>query len=94
MDVVKDMALTPEQFFRSLEIALQDLAYRVDGHKVEAGTPEDGLAIEFRPLPPRRLSGLLSMPRAQVAISFRGYDETRRAAFLERFDKAFQRGGG
>jgi hypothetical protein len=93
MDVVKEMGLTPQDFLRSLEIGLGD-SFRVDGQLVELGTPEDGVTIRFEPLEPRRLSGLIALPRARVTLSFRGYDEARQCAFLERFDRAFQRGGG
>lgn len=94
LPVVKDMALTPAQLFRDIDRAMRGLDYRVEGQTVEAGTPERGLSISLRPLPPRRLGGLLSLDRSEVTISFRGYDERERAAFLDRFDRAYRRGGG
>ncbi len=94
MPVVKEMALTPEEFFRGLGPAMQGLAYRVEGQVVEAGTSAQGISISIRPLPPRVLGGLLSVPRARVTISFRGYDAQAEAEFLNRFDRAFHRGGG
>lgn len=93
MTVVKDMALTPVDFLRDLDRALPGLDYRVDGHAVEVGTAERGLSIALKELPPRRI-GLLSLPRSEVSISFRGYGEGEREAFLERFFRAYQRGGG
>lgn len=94
MAVVKDMALTPEAFLRDVGRALAGLDYRVNGQVVEAGTAEQGLEIAIEPLPPRQLSPLLSMARSKVTISFRGYDEAGQAAFLQQFDRAYQRGGG
>lgn len=88
------MALTPDEFFQSVALVMQDLAYRVEGLSVTAGTPERGLVITLRPLPPRRLSGLLSLPHTEVRIAFTGYGAAEQAAFLERFDRAYQRGGG
>lgn len=93
MEVVKEMGLTPQDFLRSLEIGLGG-DFRVDGQLVELGTPEEGVTIRFEPLEPRRLSGLFALPRARVTLSFRGYDDGQRRSFLERFDRAFQRGGG
>ncbi len=94
MSIVKDMALTRAEFLRGLEVAMQGLDYRVDGAVVTAGSAERGITITINPLPPRRLSGLLSLPRAEVRISFHGYDEPEQAVFLGSFERAFQRGGG
>ncbi len=88
------MAITPEEFLRSVPIALRDHDYRIDGHSVEAGNAEQGITISLRPLPPRRLGGLLSMPRCEVTIAFHGYDEGECAAFLRHFDQVYRRGGG
>ncbi len=94
MSIVKDMALTRGEFLRSLEVVMQGLDYRVEGAVVTAGSADRGITITMDPLPPRRLSGLLSMPRAEVRISFHGYDESEQADFLGTFERAFQRGGG
>ncbi|MDH3476644.1 MAG: hypothetical protein OEM59_23445 [Rhodospirillales bacterium] len=94
MAVVKDMAMTLEDFLRGLPSAMTGLDYRVNGHSVEAGTPERRLSIVIEPQPPRRLGGLLAVPRARVTITFEGYDPAAEAEFVERFDRAFQRGGG
>ena len=94
MQVVKDMALTPADFLRDLDRALPGLDYTVEGTSVEVGTAEQGLSITLRELESRRLSGLLSLPRCEIAITFRGYGEAEREAFLEHFYKAYQRGGG
>lgn len=94
MTVVKDMALTPADFLRDLDRALTGLDYRVEGLAVEVGNADRGLSIALKELPPRRLSGLLSLPRSEISISFRGYEDGEREAFLERFYRAYQRGGG
>jgi len=96
--VVKDMALTPEVFLRDVPRALEGLDYRMNGGAqgaaVEVGDAARGIAITVEPQEPRRLSGLWSMPRSKVTIAFQGYDAGEAAAFVQRFDKAFQRGGG
>ena len=88
------MALTPEQFFRDIGRALRGLDYRIDGDRVIAGDGASRVTIDTRPLPARRLGGLLSMPRTEISISFHGYGEREQNAFLEAFDRAFHRGGG
>jgi hypothetical protein len=94
MSIVKDMAMTRAEFLRGLEVAMQGLDYRVEGDVVTAGSADHGITITLSPLPPRRLSSLLSLPRAEVRISFHGYDEPAKADFLTTFERAFQRGGG
>ena len=88
------MALTPAAFLRDVPRALGDLSYAVEGDRVAAGTADKGLTIALRPLAPRRLSGLLALERTEVTIEFHGYGATEREAFLERFYRAYQRGGG
>ena len=94
LTIVKDMALTPEQFLREIGRAMRGLDYRIDGHRVIGGEPGHRVKIDVRPLPARRLGGLLSLPRSEVSISFDGYSELEEKTFLEDFDRAFQRGGG
>jgi len=86
--------LTRDDFFRLLPVAAAGLPLRVDGLSVALGTPERGVAITLEPLAPRRLSSLLSLPRARVTLVFHGYEPAAQAAFVEGFDRAFQRGGG
>lgn len=92
--VVKDMSLTCEDFFRLLPLAAGALSIRVDGLSAALGTTERGVAITLEPLSPRRLSALLAVPRARVTLVFHGYGAAEQAAFLQSFDRAFQRGGG
>lgn len=94
MRIVKDMALTPEIFLRDLPRAMAGLDYAVEGHRVAAAGEGRSLTIELKPLPPRVLGGLLSLERSEVTLSFEGWSEAEQAAFLERFDRAYQRGGG
>jgi len=94
MTVVKDMALTLEDFRRGLASAMDGLDFALEGSVVKAGDDAHGITITFTPLPMRVLGGLLRVPRCEVAISFRGYAEAEKAAFLQRFDRSYQRAGG
>jgi hypothetical protein len=67
--------------------------------KSAAGFPVFDLAsgcveILYAPAPPKTFGGLLSLPQAHITLAFDGADEASRAAFVHRFDIAFQRGGG
>ena len=91
--IVKDMAATSCDIRRLLPIALRGWPYRVDGNKVEVGSPERGATITIDSLPPRGF-GPVQIPRSQVMLAFRGLDAGEQEAFLRQFDRAFQRGGG
>ena len=92
--VVKDMALTPSVFLRWVPTAFGDLEHEVTGTNVEAGTAEKGISLTFEPQPPRVLGKLMVMERAKVTLTFRGYEDGEREAFLAHFFKVYQRGGG
>ena len=92
--VVKDMGFSREEFLRALPAALRGTAYRIDGATVEIGDAGRGLTIHLRDLPPRRLSGLIQLPRLEVTLTFRGHGPEERRSFLAGFDRAYQRGGG
>lgn len=92
--LVKDMALTPEDFARLLPKALNGWDYQISDNGARIGTAERGITITLSPLPSRVLGGLLVLQRNQVKIDFHGLDQPEQDDFLKRFDQAFQRGGG
>ena len=64
-----------------------------DGHPVFAlkhGTVE----IRYRAAAAKTLGGLLALPQAVVTLAFSDSIPAAEAAFIHRFDIAFQRGGG
>lgn len=91
--VVRDMALTPADFFRLLPRALDGLTYVTGADHVAVGDGAHGVVITIRPLEPRRIA-LLVIERSEVVLVFTGYGATERQEFLERFDRAYHRGGG
>lgn len=91
------MALSPEEFRATASIlARTELPAGAREVTMPAGAhPAHGsVRIEYSPLPGVTLGGLLSLPRAHVVLAFDGADAATRAAFVERFARTFQRGGG
>ena len=85
------MSLLREEFLRLLPGAVP--VCEVDGDTVrwtEGGC--DG-TIRLVPLPDRRLGGIV-IPRHRVEIALEGWTEAEGEAFLDRFHRAFLRGGG
>ena len=91
---VKDMALTWRDFLRGLDSAMGGLAYERKDQVVSAVDGPRSLRISIRPLPPRILGGLMKIEHAEVTLSFTGYSPAEEEAFLARFGRAYQRGGG
>ena len=92
--VTKIMSLTLSDFHRSVQTLAPRTGIR-DGQTDFAIPDGEELAlVSYEPLENTTLGGLLAMPRARVTIDLQHLDGPRREAFLARFDRAFQRGGG
>jgi len=92
--LIKEMALTAEDFVRLLPGAAGDLPWRQEGGgRFRIGGEDGGVDIALEPLPPRRIA-LITLPVMRVTLSFRGWAADEVRGFVQRFDRAFQRGGG
>lgn len=88
------MGITHHEFVRLLPQALGSHRYHVHGSKVEVEN-EYGhhIHIELGQEAIRQIA-LMRIPTTPVTLTFDGYDEDARSAFMQRFDRAYQRGGG
>jgi len=89
------MSISAAEFLRQLERALDGLCWRRTAPG-EAKVEVTGghLVLHWQPAPPRRL-GRLSLPVLELTLTFPpACPEAARNTFLQRFDLAFQRGGG
>ncbi len=91
--VQRCMGLGHAEFLRGLPPALGGLRWRWEDDMILVEDPPRLLLIRLGPERQQRL-GALVLPQTPVTLSFQGYPEAERAAFLRRFDLAFQRGGG
>ena len=88
------MSLDLVEFHRSLKTLQPDVMLAEKQTNVFIPTDEGEVRIVYESLEKATLGGLLALPRAKVTLHMGGLGETERQAFLARFDKAFQRGGG
>ncbi|MDD9876486.1 MAG: hypothetical protein OXR84_03490 [Magnetovibrio sp.] len=91
--ITKEMAVTHADFFRSIVNAFEPGGYRREADRIVAEDGERRLEITLGPEGTRQIA-LLAVPATPVTLTFDGYSEAERAAAMERFDRAFQRGGG
>ncbi len=96
VSVEKIMTLSLSEFSYSIQqFAGEEAAHEArQGRPVMLAAGEGEVAISFAPIEGFSFGGLVEMPRARVILTFTGCPEADRAAFLRRFDIAFQRGGG
>lgn len=87
------MAISRSEFERSLHDAVGGAAFVIDGNAYSWSDGTRGWRIELQPLPDRVIA-LLRLPRHRVRFALTGYSEGERAAWVERFSRYFQRGGG
>jgi hypothetical protein len=81
-----------DEFRRHVPLALRGLDHHwIDGHRLAVSAEDGTVIITVEELPPLVLSGALRLPRLRIAFAFAQGDG---AAFLARWDRAFQRGGG
>jgi len=91
--VVKDMAITHADFFRTLRPLLQDLPHELtaDGAQIELG----GGRVEIRlGAQGHRALGNFRLPRTLVELRFDGCPQHVIDDFIAGFDRRFRRGGG
>jgi hypothetical protein len=92
--IVKTMTASRAEFERSLAVFDPAACLDDSGMAVVRSAGVEA-RIQFERLPNQTLGGLLSLPRAQLTIDFDAATTiVDRTAFMQRFDIAFQRGGG
>ena len=86
-----EMSIAREEFFRLLAAAVG--TFEADGNTIRGHGTACGWTIRLTPLAGRRV-GSMDVPRHQVEIVLDGCAESEAEAFMQRFHRAFLRGGG
>lgn len=92
-NIEKEMAITHQDFHRIFARAFGDVDYSVDGDRYLLNAAGRQLEIKLGAQRVRKIARL-ELPTTTVRFGFSGYAVEQRQAFLDRFDLAFQRGGG
>ncbi|MFN7959386.1 MAG: hypothetical protein U0P46_13820 [Holophagaceae bacterium] len=93
MRLVLEMCLSREEFLRLLPGAVGSVEIQEEDGVFRASEGARRWSIRLSPLAPRRL-GSVMLPCQAVEINLEGHSEAEAAAFLARFHRGFQRGGG
>ncbi len=92
--VRKELGVSHGDFFRVLPRVLEGRPCEIDGARIVVDEASRRLEIRISDERQRRLGPLVSLPVTHVELSFTGYGEADRRAFLEVFDLNFFKGGG
>jgi len=89
----KQMGFSRSDFTRTLPRVFGD-AYRITGDRVEGSDGDGGeVVIEMGPEQVRQIA-LIRLPFMDIVMTLTGFTADEAAAFMVRFDRSYQRGGG
>ena len=91
--VDKEMGYSHAEFLRLLPKAVEGSDIAVDGRVIRVRDGDRRLRIDLSEESVRRI-GNFRLPVTHARLTFSGYSEDERDAALERFWRAFQKGGG
>lgn len=91
--LTKEMGITHDEFFRNIKrvVDTDEFAMSTGGIKVVEG--DKVLEITISEQTERRIA-LFVLPVTHVTLTFSGYESAEISTLMQRFDRAFQRGGG
>ena len=89
----RELGLTHAEFLRFLPPAIAHRPFSVTGRTVQIEDGERHVVIELGPQQCRRIASL-QLPYVEARFTFVGFELAEREAFMARFERYFQRGGG
>lgn len=89
----REMTITHADFFRLLPKALADYQYRISGTSIHIKIRTGSITIHLTPESARRI-GNLELPVTHLSFRFKNISGDQLQEFFNRFDRAYQKGGG
>jgi hypothetical protein len=89
----RELGLTHAEFFRFLPPAISPHRFTVEENTVRIADGDRTVTIELGPQQRRSIASL-RLPYLEASFTFLGFSAEERAAFMARFERYFQRGGG
>jgi len=87
------MGITHAELYRLLDAALGGADYRVHGDRILVGGAGAGVVIRVAPQRARRIAAL-RLPVTALEFHFSAGFAGEAEAFMQRFERAYQKGGG
>jgi hypothetical protein len=89
----RELGLTHDDFFRFLPPAISPHRFTVEENTVRIADGDRTVTIELGPQQHRSIASL-RLPYLEARFTFHAFSAEERAAFMARFERYFQRGGG
>lgn len=93
MHLLLEMSISRQDFLRLLPGAVGEPALHETDGTFSGSDGARRWTVRLSPLPVRRL-GSFALERHRIELRLEGYREAEEAAFLAKFHRGFQRGGG
>ncbi len=89
----REMGITHAELYRLLDAALGGTEYRLAGDRILVGGEGSGVVIRVGPQRERRIAAL-RLPVTALEFRFPARSAGEAEAFMQRFERAYQKGGG
>ncbi len=89
----REMTITHKEFLRLLPKAISGLPYQVRGRQIDISHERASVRICLSEESVRKIASL-ALPLTLVRIELRGFEQSELQKFMNRFDLAYQKGGG
>lgn len=87
------MGIDAADIWRLLPMALGSADFRREGNRVGLAMAGGRLQLDIEPAAPRRIASM-TIPVTRVSLQFQGVAPEVARAFLLRFERSYQAGGG
>lgn len=91
--ITREMAISHDELHRVLNMAFGDEFKANDPEGIEFVSDDGRIRLCLSGEGSRRI-GSITMPVTELSLKFRDMNEAAVSAFMVRFDRSFQRGGG
>jgi len=88
------MGMSHDDFFRVFPAVVAPAPWRREGLSIHVEWSHGARVVATVSAQKLRRIASLSLPYVDITFAFRGMGERERQDFLQRFDRAFQKGGG
>ena len=89
----REMTITHDDFFRLLPKALADYQFRISGQAIHIKLQTGTVNIQLTSQTTRKI-GKLELPVTHITFRFENIGQDQMQKFFDRFDLAYQKGGG
>jgi len=91
--IQREMTITHEDFIRLLPKALADYKFEISAQSIHITMETGAVVIRLMSEDTRKI-GALELPVIHITFSFENISQNETQKFFDKFDLAFQKGGG